>query len=81
MTRINEFNVEDIIALFLPYHETLHFANMLSILHIKCVQPFTDIACQFEKKTFVEKIPPGASSCHSNQRLNLYQGFRWSLKC
>ncbi|KAK2465147.1 hypothetical protein APHAL10511_002839 [Amanita phalloides] len=33
--RINEFNVEDVLALFLPYHETPHFAKMLSILHIK----------------------------------------------
>jgi hypothetical protein len=36
-TRINEFNVEDVLALFLPYHESPHFAKMLSILHIKCV--------------------------------------------
>ncbi|PFH46286.1 hypothetical protein AMATHDRAFT_155738 [Amanita thiersii Skay4041] len=33
--RINEFNVEDILALFLPYHETSHFAKMVTILHIK----------------------------------------------
>ncbi|KAJ7146113.1 hypothetical protein C8R44DRAFT_600928 [Mycena epipterygia] len=33
--RINEFNVEPILALFLPYHESPHFAKMLSILHIK----------------------------------------------
>ncbi|KAJ7884545.1 hypothetical protein B0H14DRAFT_3742152 [Mycena olivaceomarginata] len=32
--RINEFNVEPILALFLPYHESPHFAKMLSILHI-----------------------------------------------
>ena len=36
--RINEFSVEDLLALFLPYHETPHFAKMLTILHIKCVQ-------------------------------------------
>jgi len=35
--RINEFNVEDVLALFFPYHESPHFAKMLSILHIKCV--------------------------------------------
>jgi U3 small nucleolar RNA-associated protein 10 len=35
--RINEFNVEAILALFLPYHETPHFAKMNTILHIKCV--------------------------------------------
>ncbi|EIW76657.1 hypothetical protein CONPUDRAFT_168479 [Coniophora puteana RWD-64-598 SS2] len=33
--RINEFNVEDVLALFLPYHDSPHFAKMLSILHIK----------------------------------------------
>ncbi|KAJ7042839.1 hypothetical protein C8F04DRAFT_1251651 [Mycena alexandri] len=33
--RINEFNVESILALFLPYHESPHFAKMLSILHVK----------------------------------------------
>ncbi|KAF7326662.1 U3 small nucleolar RNA-associated protein 10 [Mycena venus] len=33
--RINEFNVECLLALFLPYHESPHFAKMLSILHIK----------------------------------------------
>ncbi|KAM6493306.1 hypothetical protein JOM56_011440 [Amanita muscaria] len=33
--RIHEFNVEDVFALFLPYHETPHFAKMLTILHIK----------------------------------------------
>ncbi|KAJ7178741.1 armadillo-type protein [Mycena crocata] len=33
--RINEFNVEAILALFLPYHESPHFAKMLSILHVK----------------------------------------------
>ncbi|KAJ7270708.1 hypothetical protein B0H12DRAFT_1229192 [Mycena haematopus] len=33
--RINEFNIESVLALFLPYHESPHFAKMLSILHIK----------------------------------------------
>ncbi|KAJ6578862.1 hypothetical protein DFH09DRAFT_980162 [Mycena vulgaris] len=33
--RINEFNVEAILALFLPYHESPHFAKMLSILHVQ----------------------------------------------
>ncbi|PCH43122.1 hypothetical protein WOLCODRAFT_121527 [Wolfiporia cocos MD-104 SS10] len=32
--RINEFNVKDILALFLPYHESPHFAKMVTILHI-----------------------------------------------
>ncbi|KAF7307826.1 U3 small nucleolar RNA-associated protein 10 [Mycena kentingensis (nom. inval.)] len=33
--RINEFNVDSVLALFLPYHESPHFAKMLSILHLK----------------------------------------------
>ncbi|KZT03292.1 uncharacterized protein LAESUDRAFT_744673 [Laetiporus sulphureus 93-53] len=33
--RINEFNVEDVIRLFLPYHESPHFAKMVTILHIQ----------------------------------------------
>jgi U3 small nucleolar RNA-associated protein 10 len=32
--RINEFNLEDVLALFLPYHESPHFAKMVTILHI-----------------------------------------------
>ncbi|TFK71529.1 hypothetical protein BDN72DRAFT_432062 [Pluteus cervinus] len=33
--RVNEFNVDAVIRLFLPYHESPHFAKMLSILHLK----------------------------------------------
>ncbi|KAG6866337.1 hypothetical protein C0991_005804 [Blastosporella zonata] len=33
--RINEFNVEAVLSLFLPYHESPHFTKMISILHIK----------------------------------------------
>ncbi|KAJ7762738.1 hypothetical protein DFH07DRAFT_813302 [Mycena maculata] len=33
--RINEFNVDAVLALFLPYHESPHFAKMLSILHVE----------------------------------------------
>ncbi|KAF8797612.1 hypothetical protein BYT27DRAFT_7204423 [Phlegmacium glaucopus] len=33
--RINEFNVEATLALFLPYHESPHFAKMVTILHIQ----------------------------------------------
>ncbi|EMD35136.1 hypothetical protein CERSUDRAFT_107124 [Gelatoporia subvermispora B] len=32
--RINEFNVADVLRLFLPYHESPHFAKMVTILHI-----------------------------------------------
>ncbi|KAF8654764.1 hypothetical protein AX16_003419 [Volvariella volvacea WC 439] len=34
--RIHEFNVDVVLSLFLPYHESLHFAKMLTILHIEC---------------------------------------------
>ncbi|TFK37695.1 hypothetical protein BDQ12DRAFT_685121 [Crucibulum laeve] len=33
--RINEFNIEAVLSLFLPYHESPHFSKMISILHIK----------------------------------------------
>ncbi|KAG6857013.1 hypothetical protein H0H87_010685 [Tephrocybe sp. NHM501043] len=33
--RINEFNVEAVLTLFLPYHESPHFTKMISILNIK----------------------------------------------
>lgn len=34
-TRVNEFNVDSVMAAFLPYHETVQFAKMVSILHVK----------------------------------------------
>ncbi|KAF8901036.1 armadillo-type protein [Gymnopilus junonius] len=33
--RINEFNIEAVLSLFLPYHESPHFAKMITILQIK----------------------------------------------
>lgn len=33
--RINEFNLDATLSLFLPYHESPHFAKMVTILHIK----------------------------------------------
>ncbi|KAJ3005360.1 hypothetical protein NUW54_g4371 [Trametes sanguinea] len=33
--RIHEFNVEAVVSLFMPYHETPHFVKMVSILHIQ----------------------------------------------
>jgi U3 small nucleolar RNA-associated protein 10 len=50
--RINEFNVEDVLVLFLPYHESPHFAKMLSILHIKYVSQY-----RFNFKTLPANIP------------------------
>ncbi|KAI6022898.1 hypothetical protein BKA83DRAFT_89928, partial [Pisolithus microcarpus] len=37
LSRISEFNVDAVLTLFLPYHESPHFVKMLSILHIPCV--------------------------------------------
>ncbi|KAG9310969.1 hypothetical protein JVU11DRAFT_8847 [Chiua virens] len=39
--RINEFNVEALLTLFLPSHESPHFVKMLSILHIQPNSPFS----------------------------------------
>lgn len=36
--RVNEFNIEAILTVFLPYHESPHFAKMVTILHIKYVR-------------------------------------------
>ena len=33
--RIHEFNVQQVMALFLPYHESPHFVKMITILQIK----------------------------------------------
>jgi hypothetical protein len=33
--RIQEFNVQQVMALFLPYHESPHFAKIITILQIK----------------------------------------------
>ena len=34
-SRIHEFKVQQIMALFLPYHESPHFAKIITILQIK----------------------------------------------
>jgi|SRR6266404_409792 len=34
-SRINEFNVEDVLSLFLPYHDTPNFAKMVTILRVE----------------------------------------------
>ncbi|ESK96722.1 u3 small nucleolar RNA-associated protein 10 [Moniliophthora roreri MCA 2997] len=52
--RINEFNVEDILALFLPYHETPHFAKMNTILHIK---PNTTWSFLLPFKSAAQSVP------------------------
>ncbi|KAG2151035.1 uncharacterized protein EDB93DRAFT_318060 [Suillus bovinus] len=39
--RINEFNVDAVLSLFFPYHESPHFVKMLSILHISSSSIFS----------------------------------------
>ena len=41
--RVNEFNVEALFTLFLPYQESPHFTKMLSIVHLSCVKPLLAI--------------------------------------
>lgn len=43
--RIHEFNVDSVIALFLPYHESPHFAKMVTLVHIKSVFSFSSCSC------------------------------------
>ncbi|EJD43874.1 hypothetical protein AURDEDRAFT_185221 [Auricularia subglabra TFB-10046 SS5] len=42
--RIHEFNVDAVLRLFLPYHESPHFAKMLNILHIESSPTWTFLA-------------------------------------
>ncbi|OBZ74951.1 U3 small nucleolar RNA-associated protein 10 [Grifola frondosa] len=37
---VNEFNMKDVLKLFLPYHESPHFTKMVTILHIVDQSPF-----------------------------------------
>ena len=37
MPRIHEFNIESVMSLFLPYHESPHFAKMVTLLQLKFV--------------------------------------------
>lgn len=42
--RVNEFNIPEVLALFLPYHESPHFAKMVSILKIDETAPWSFLA-------------------------------------
>ncbi|KZT37682.1 hypothetical protein SISSUDRAFT_1062609 [Sistotremastrum suecicum HHB10207 ss-3] len=46
--RIHEFNVDELLSLFLPYHESPHFLKILSILHIQ-EQPLWKFLLPFKK--------------------------------
>ena len=39
--RINEFNARDVMSVFMPYHESPHFAKMVSILSIEGNAPWS----------------------------------------
>ncbi|KAJ8075131.1 snoRNA-binding rRNA-processing protein utp10 [Marasmius tenuissimus] len=52
--RVNEFNVEALISLFMPYHETPHFAKINTILHIK---PNTTWSFLLPYKSAAQSIP------------------------
>ncbi|KAL0952425.1 hypothetical protein HGRIS_006698 [Hohenbuehelia grisea] len=52
--RIHEFNVEDILTLFLPYHETPHFAKMVTLLHI---QPNSTWSFLLAYKSAAKNVP------------------------
>ncbi|EIN05935.1 hypothetical protein PUNSTDRAFT_137420 [Punctularia strigosozonata HHB-11173 SS5] len=60
--RIHEFNVESVIALFLPYHESPHFAKMVTILHIRdhptwrFLQPFAKAGKSLPRTALVTEM-------------------------
>ncbi|KAL1725845.1 hypothetical protein EV714DRAFT_255460 [Schizophyllum commune] len=55
--RVNEFNVDNVLALFLPYLESPHFTKMLSILSI---QPSTTWAFLLPFKAAASRVPRSA---------------------
>ncbi|KAL1745319.1 armadillo-type protein [Schizophyllum fasciatum] len=55
--RVHEFNVEDALALFLPYLESPHFTKMLSILNI---QPSSTWAFLLPFKASASRVPRAA---------------------
>ncbi|KAL0575096.1 snoRNA-binding rRNA-processing protein utp10 [Marasmius crinis-equi] len=52
--RVHEFNVEALISVFLPYHETPHFAKINTILHIK---PNTTWSFLLPFKSAAQSVP------------------------
>jgi len=71
--RIHEFNVEDLLALFLPYHDTPQFAKLVTILHIK--YGGINKLSFFHAHIASDPVLPGASSYLSNLRLKMFHGF------
>ncbi|KAG1896221.1 uncharacterized protein F5891DRAFT_1054817 [Suillus fuscotomentosus] len=60
--RINEFNVDAVLSLFFPYHESPHFVKMLSILHISSssifsfLLPFKSTATPLARSSIVKAM-------------------------
>lgn len=60
--RIHEFNVDAVLRLFLPYHESPHFAKMLNILHVETsptwafLEPFKNAAKSLPRAAFVTEM-------------------------
>ncbi|KAG1720632.1 hypothetical protein EDB19DRAFT_1775930 [Suillus lakei] len=60
--RINEFNVDAVLSLFFPYHESPHFVKMLSILHISSssifsfLLPFKSAATPLARSSMVKAM-------------------------
>ncbi|KAG2130333.1 hypothetical protein DEU56DRAFT_815464 [Suillus clintonianus] len=60
--RINEFNVDAVLSLFFPYHESPHFVKMLSILHISpssifsFLLPFKSAATPLARSSMVKAM-------------------------
>ncbi|KAG1775600.1 hypothetical protein EV702DRAFT_421745 [Suillus placidus] len=60
--RINEFNVDAVLSLFFPYHESPHFVKMLSILHISSssifsfLLPFKSAAMPLARSSMVKAM-------------------------
>ncbi|CAA7262090.1 unnamed protein product [Cyclocybe aegerita] len=52
--RIHEFNLEAVLSLFLPYHESPHFAKMVTILQIK---PNSTWSFLIPYKSAAQKLP------------------------
>ncbi|KAF9807205.1 hypothetical protein IEO21_08320 [Rhodonia placenta] len=55
--RINEFNVQELLTLFIPYHESPHFAKIVTLLHIDDNSMFRFLAAY---KTTAKPLPRGA---------------------
>lgn len=58
--RVHEFNQDDVLACFLPYHDSPVFTKMIVILEIKCVsRNFTiHISCCSMQASLNMGLPP-----------------------